>query len=341
MDFEKKAEYIRKCLNEKNINMETQEQIIRYVYVNQKLFGNILNIDNIIERILNNLEHSIDNKSFSLREKILHRYRGYWSPYNHKIWIDPILKIKSSISRQEKIGMNSTIMHEIDHCATTKYINMSDQELDKYIDMLKRIIKVPKGNKQKEKLCRRMFNNGELEICGIVDTRQFLLNRVPLKLLRGLNEGITAYKQELYDEFYGNEAHTAYRIEKKFARFLADVIGKENLITTHFNNDYEGMNSLFNEKTGKNLSELIYSMQSFKNKPSRLMTCFFGKHYYRHFYNSLDKSIDKVLQKNFSIEKNQKRNTDFIPKVSVNYSQIKNNLENSRHINEKEQEEIR
>lgn len=39
MTFEERVEYIEKKLYEKHINIETQDYIIKYVYMNQKLFG--------------------------------------------------------------------------------------------------------------------------------------------------------------------------------------------------------------------------------------------------------------------------------------------------------------
>ncbi len=100
-------------MHEKGINIETQNYVIKYVYMNQKLFGKTLNIDKVVDRILNNLNHSIisiDTQNTPLQEiiKIL-TTRGRWSPYDNKISINPIHKIrKYPISkRKAKNGFNN------------------------------------------------------------------------------------------------------------------------------------------------------------------------------------------------------------------------------------------
>ena len=137
MEFEEYLEYIEKRLHEKNINTETQDYIIKYVYMNQKLFGKHLNIDKLVSRILNNLNHNItsfDINNTPLNElKRIITTRGRWDPYQNKITINPVNKLKGMLFKREKQKHNSSIMHEIDHCATTEYLQISKPEYEQYI----------------------------------------------------------------------------------------------------------------------------------------------------------------------------------------------------------------
>ena len=326
MELEEYIEYIEKKMYEKGINIETQDYIIKYIYMNQKLFGRTLNINKVVDRILNNLDYSIasiDPKSNPLQEMIrISTTRGIWSPYDNKIIINPINKLKSILFKREKQKNDSTIMHEIDHCATTKYIHISEQEKEQYIQsyLERNKIEYLKIENRIRNVVNKMYDgsNGNLAISGIYDFRQLMQNGINLKKL---NEGITAYKQEMYDKFLGNEPHTSYKIEKDVAKFIGDVIGKEELISMHFNNDYEGIRTAFYSKTGKELNELVKKL----SKKSKLKTMLFGKMYTRNFSKKMEKSIEE-----FSVKKEQKRNTDFVPKFNVDYTTVGKFMEESQ-----------
>ncbi len=188
-------------------------------------------------------------------------------------------------------------MHEMDHCATTEYVDISEQEYEK--------------------------DNGKLAIVGIGDYRQVIKNGINLKKL---NEGITAYKQEMYDEFLGNKPSTNYKIEKNVAKFIGDVIGKEELIRMHFNNDYEGIRIAFKENSGKDLNELVKRL----NKKSKIKTMLFGKMYTRNF----SKKLEKFMGEYNINEKGYQRNTEFIPKWSVDYTKIGNSMDKNSKLQE-------
>ena len=123
------TEYIHSTLQQKGFNRETISYILQYLEMNQELFGNILDIDKVSERILNNLKGNITN--FDKKENLLMRLakltivRGVWEPNKGKISINPISKIMEFFSEKELMRNISTIMHETDHCATTKYIDVS------------------------------------------------------------------------------------------------------------------------------------------------------------------------------------------------------------------------
>ena len=311
MDFEKYLEYIEKKLHEKNINTETQDYIIKYVYMNQKLFGKHLNIDKLVSRILNNLNHNItsfdiDNTPLNKLKRII-TTRGRWDPYQNKITINPVNKLKGMLFKREKQKHNSSIMHEIDHCATTEYLQISKPEYEQYIQscIKRNHIENPQDISKIKNLLNQIYNEhkGIFEIVGIQDFRQLLQSGINLKKL---NEGITAYKQELYDKFLGNKPNTAYIAEKEVARFIGKVIGKENLINMHFNNDYEGIKTLFDERTGKDLNELVNLLDK----------------------KSIFKSLE-TFEKNCEI-KPERKNADLVPKFNIDYTKVGKFLEESK-----------
>lgn len=238
-----RIEYTRGKLHEKGINLETQDYVIQYIDVNQKLFGKFLDIDKVIDRIVGNLNYGV--KTFSGISNIAKK-DGSWNAYEHTIYINPLKKGKR---------IKPIIMHELDHCATTTYRDMGDEEKERYI--AKRLNN--SGSLLKEKKLEQYFNkhlkgsNGKFPFVGIRDDRQ-------LDYLSGLNEGITEYKVEKYCELLGIKPQGCYIIEKMVAQFIADTIGEEKLISMHFNNDYEGIRKAFKLETGKDLNKLVHSM---------------------------------------------------------------------------------
>ena len=79
----------------------------------------------------------IDKNNAKLQEvhkvidSIIHK--GKWNYYEHKIRINPITKLRSMISKKQKGKMDSIIRHEIDHCATTEYIDIDERKKEEYI----------------------------------------------------------------------------------------------------------------------------------------------------------------------------------------------------------------
>lgn len=211
--------------------------------MNQKLFGKFLDIDKVIDRIVGNLNYGV--KTFSGISNIAKK-DGSWNAYEHTIYINPLKKGKR---------IKPIIMHELDHCATTTYRDMGDEEKERYI--AKRLNN--SGSLLKEKKLEQYFNkhlkgsNGKFPFVGIRDDRQ-------LDYLSGLNEGITEYKVEKYCELLGIKPQGCYIIEKMVAQFIADTIGEEKLISMHFNNDYEGIRKAFKLETGKDLGSLVTRM---------------------------------------------------------------------------------
>ena len=325
MEFEEYIEYIEKKLHEKGINIETQDYIIKYVYMNKKLFGNHLNIDKLVSRILNNLNHnitSIDTNNTLLKElKRIITTRGRWNPYQNKITTNPINKLRGIFFQREKQKHTSSIMHELDHCATTEYLHISKPEYEQYIQsyIKRNHIENPEDITDVMNTLNQMYDEhkGILEISGIQDFRQLLQNGIDLKKL---NEGITAYKQELYDQFLGNPPCTTYIMDKEVARLIGKSIGRENLINMHFNNDYEGIKTSFNERTGKDLNKLVELL----NQKPILNRFLPHKLKIKVFTKKLE-----TFEKNCEI-KPEIKNADFVPKFDIDYTKIGKFLEESK-----------
>lgn len=264
-DENQRNEYIKTKLEEKGIDKETQDSVIKYVDMNKSLFGDFLDIDKVTDRIVNNLNSSIstyDVKSNPPKGlKKLFSSRGFWNAYEHKVEINPIHKLLSRFSKSEKQHLDSTIMHELDHCATTEYM-----DLPNYFNMTKEEFDETVKREGLEEMVEEIQDkqDGKLAASGVSKT-SFGLEKNGDKLkhssLTMFNEGITAYKQGLYDKASGIDAKTNYQVPKMCAEMVAETIGQENLIKMHFENDYEGIKTLFQEKTGKNLDELVGQLE--------------------------------------------------------------------------------
>ena len=288
MDY---TEYIEKKLYEKGIDNETQDYIIKYVNMNQKLFGSYIDIDKVVNRIITNLNSSISSVDKSKNPLVelfrISKTKGSWNSYDNKIMLNPIYKLLSKVSPHQKTKLDSVIFHEIDHCATTEYVKIDNNEKDQYVQKYLNNHNIRNKNAFIQKL-NKLYEkvNGILAVSGIFDMRQVINNDVNL---RSLNEGITAYKQEMYDKFLGYKVYSPYEPQKTVAKFIGNVIGKENLIGMHFNNDYNGIRKSFNEKTGQDLNDLVDKM----NKQSMLKTRVFGKPYIKYYSKKIEKYISK------------------------------------------------
>ena len=335
--------YIKNTLQQKGFNEETINYILKYVKMNQKLFGNSLNINKLMERLLNNLKHDIT--SFDKNDNLLNRfiktvtYRGLWEPYDGKISINPIFKAISRFLKKERIRNTSTIMHELDHCATTEYLIIDEKQKDEYIQQYSDKNKLTNARLQrfKDRIDKLLQNyNGILAVSGIHDFRKLMTYGIQT---RKLNEGITAYKQGIYDEYLGNKSETAYKVEKDVASFISDIIGKDKLIAMHFNNDYDGIRESFNEKTGKDLNDLVKEL----NKKSYLKTMIFGRLYTRRFSRDIHTYMENIREEHSS--KLGERNTDFVPKYQIDHTKAienmkENGMQKQQMINNEYQQTI-
>ena len=333
-----RKEQIEHELEKKGINKQSQHYVIQYIDINQQLFGSFLNIDELQKRIINNLSSNIKYIPTTLKEIVKFLKNPRDSSFNtkeRKIAIAPILKLKS-FTHRGKEKLDSIIRHELDHSATTTYIDISDEEKDKLINefMLNNNISNSKENAIKKLVDRRLLRDRKLGIVGIHDDRKLSSNLD----LRELNEGITAYKQDLYDEFLGSKKkYSNYKYGKKMAELIVSVIGKEKLIRAHFNNDYEQIISAYKGATGKDIKSLldILDKQPKMKKTSVFIRLnpltrpiyWYRKHKYKvesqEYSERLDTYASYILHK-------KGNNKSFVPKVKINEAEILESLKDKR-----------
>ena len=320
MNSLERKQFIEQKCYQKNINLETQEYIKQYISLNETLFGSFLDIDNIINKVLSNLNSSIKITPVSISEL---KHNGRWNGFRHYIYVNPVNMILSKFLKSEKNKVTSIIMHELDHCANTKYVPISDHDKNIFLeDILKEYkMKGRKINRVKNYIDKK-YKQGILPISGISDKRQSIQNNINLTQL---DEGITAWKQEMYEKQLGIRPYRVYSFEKEVAKFISDMIGKENLIQMHFNNDYEGIKKLFKDNTGTELNDLVKKMND-KPKFNILLNSIpiAGKIYRRKFNNKRMEFYTDFQQSMQVIKKQhqEKRRTDFVPKFIVNSQTI-------------------
>ena len=320
MDIEKRTEYIKTRLSEKGIDEETQSYVLKYVDTNQQLFGNALDIDKVVERLLNNLNYSIEN--FDIKKNPLkalvfpHTSLGAWSPYKNKIEMNPILKMAGKFSKSMRQKYDSTIMHELDHCATTEYIDMSEEDKKYFTE------RIPIKNQKLKNIFKNIINKkieerkGQIVLSGIAGVRNIehaRNNGVSTAKLALLNEGITAYKEEKYNRFLGIEERTSYDVEKTVASFIGKVIGEDELIRLHSNNDYQSMRVAFQKETGRDLNEIVGRLK----ETSLPMRFAFGNLYARNYKKNMEKIIKEITQS--SAERAEKK-AEFIPRCEIDHN---------------------
>ena len=334
MNKEERYQYIDSICRQKNINSETKLYIKKYIQLNEKLFGDFLDIDKVTDRLLSNLNYSIDKKNINILKKYhlrgiatLISTAGGWDPGEHSIFIN---------SRVRRISQrrNSVVNHELDHCATAKDIVLTEKQFRKIVKYALEIKQIRNPIRKRlfiNKLYRKFEKDGRvLNITGIDDNLQEAKNEVEL---RELNEGITAWKQEMYDIASGIEPRTGYVYQKKVAKFIGDIIGKEELIKFHFNNDYEGIKDSFHEKTGRDLNELVRILN---DKPKFKIKYKFLKRKREKYFEKMDEFSEK-LEEYMEKIKPKSEKTDFIPKYDIGESNINQQdciqINESRNIN--------
>lgn len=104
---EEQKEYIIKELDKKGIGVQTQDYVLHYCEVNAKLYAHVIPIQDIIKRVVVNLDKDIK-----------HYKKLTYSRYNTE---DKDIKI--ALLTRGKIKKN-TIFHELDHMATSSKDNL-------------------------------------------------------------------------------------------------------------------------------------------------------------------------------------------------------------------------
>lgn len=269
MQSNEKIEYIKQKLQERDIDENTQNYIVRYVQMNEKLYGSVIDIDQLVKRLVDNMQYSITTKiegyDALLQTTLMLSTSGNWDAYKRKIFVSPFYKFGAMISKRFILSKDSTLFHELDNCGTTVYVDMTEQEKDEYIKNYIKTNGIKSIPDQNE--FRRVINqtyemsDGKKAIVGIKDAD--VKDDIALNLAQ-LNEGITAYKQEMFDKYNGVKHRSQYKAQKDVARLIADVIGEDNMIRLQFGNNYNGIREMFNRKTGKDLNEIVKMLNKIK-----------------------------------------------------------------------------
>lgn len=235
---EKQIQSISKKLRSKHINEETQDYVLKYCQMNDKLFSDFIDIDSVIDRVTDNLN---DNIKYNLPVPII---KGIYNIRDKKINLERRFDTPNKTREAE-----STIFHELDHCATrteAEYTNNQKDNFYKYFNMVK---KVP--------IIGRIATRYEKNFEAFVNSKKPITGVMYFSKHRFLNEGITAFKQAKYDKelnipqsetpLYNNKS--GYHKIANYVYQIADIIGEDNLLKAHFNNDFDDMSDKFDSET--------------------------------------------------------------------------------------------
>lgn len=115
---EEQKEYIIKELDKKGIGVQIQDYVLHYCEVNAKLYAHVIPIQDIIKRVIQNLDDDI---------KYHAKYRSEWNSKEKTIRI--------SWKRHGKVKEYS-IFHELDHVATSSKDNLKQANKGKSFSYL-------------------------------------------------------------------------------------------------------------------------------------------------------------------------------------------------------------
>lgn len=283
-------------LEQKGLNKQTKNYILKYVNKNSEIFSNCIDIEKLIDRLSTNIDKNI---SYNLLNPTLN---GVYDSNKKSIQIKPTLLFNKK--RRE-----STILHELDHAATTTYGEIPREIAVKIVDE-----KLKSFNIIKKIAMKKSKNITEFKTKSIDYIMKNKNNRIGVQQLsknRALNEGITRYKELKYmdEELKGGYnifVKDSYGPECKVASEIAKIIGEDNLVKMSFNNDFEGMCKLFSERTdGKgDLEEISTKLDKTHSKKRYLHPIKFIKNY--SSISNQFKVCKKIIQekKSQDIEKN-------------------------------------
>lgn len=334
--------YVEKKLSEKGINLETQDEVIKYLWANKKLFGHVIDTKELADRIIGNLDKSIvyfgtdtTNLPILYKSKLniitsilsMAIVGGYYQPYDKEVYLNPL--IQSKLTKNGQMNRESILMHEIDHCATTSYIDLDEQQTKNLLlyktkkGLFGKIICKFKPIMQMKKDKWSNMTNNRLAILGFENPLLDMKYNIPFWRL---DEGITVLKQKKFSEVLGIEfnklSSSSYQVEPVVAEFIANKVGLDNLIKFRHNNDYEGLRKAFFDATGKDLNDLVSDL----NKIPLLLPI-------------SEKRIKKRLNfKQYDIDVPIKKNNTFVQKVSIDNSEIGNNQQQKLHSFEEREE---
>ena len=249
-------------MDEKQIKVKNQKYLYKYIELNIQLFC-FLDIELLIERLIENFEGIYIN----FESLILFSY-GEYNPTTGKILISPKLFFGKNRKYKE-----SVIFHELDHCACSpisvkkEYKNYKNKIKEKY----KKFFYILPEFMLKYFFLKTTYTG---PVSGIAE----YTGKNSKKIKYGtnwenyLNEGITSFKQELYGEKLNIDFHynqDFYEGGRMGAQCVGNIIGIENLIYLHFNNNIAEIEKGFFQKTGLELECLILKCLEYDKSKSK------------------------------------------------------------------------
>lgn len=261
---EKKNEIISK-INQKKISPKYQKSIIKYIELNIELFG-FLDVEELINRIVENFGGVSPNIT-----SFLYNDYGQYTPTTGKVLLSP--KLYWGKNRKYK---ESVFLHELDHCACSPIT--VKQQYNKYKSEIKKkhkyFYKLIPDFISSEIFLKIHYEGPISGIANLKRERGYILQKITYgtKLENYLNEGITSLKQKIYSD----KLNLSFHKKKDFfygvrmgAECIGKVIGFDNLIYLHFNNNLKNIEEDFFGKTNIKLEELILKCIEYDKKNTK------------------------------------------------------------------------
>lgn len=261
---ENKKEIILK-MDQKKIKKKYQKYILQYIDLNEELFT-FIDIDLLCKRIVENFTGVKFNLS-----SFLYNDFGQYIPTTGEVSLAPSLFFGKN--RKYKF---TVFLHELDHCACSP--TQLKRQYDKYKSDIKIKYKfwnifIPEIVLTENFL--KIYYEGPITGIANLERKKGYISQKLLygtKLENHLNEGITSLKQKIYSEklkipfhkkrdfFYGGRIG---------AECIGKVIGFDNMIYQHFNNNFKNIKEDFFKKTNMELEELILKCIEYDQKKSK------------------------------------------------------------------------
>lgn len=221
---EEQKEYIIKELDKKGIGVQTQDYVLHYCEVNAKLYAHVIPIQDIIERVVANLDKDIK-----------HYKKITYSRYNTG---DKDIKIALLTHGKSK---KNTIFHELDHMATSSKDNLKQANNGESYSHLEC------GLDMEMKL-----NNGEAtDFKGL---NEGITEYKVMKYIMYENSNKIGVEQYKFINDYQNYIRVVSQ--------LVDIVGEDTLIRDQFYGDIIDLCEKFDEKVQEkyNLFEIVGDM---------------------------------------------------------------------------------
>ena len=298
---EEQKEYIIKKLHEKGIGIKTQDYILEYCEVNAKLYANLIPIQDIIERLTNNLEEDIKY------------YRNInTSRYN---CMEKNIKLALTVQGKEK---KNTVFHEIDHMATSSKDNLKDANKGKSHSNLVSGLNMDMCLNQGKSISFKGLNEGITEYKVMkyimylrsngIETKIYKFQSYYLPYINIVSQLVDILGEGtiIKDQFYGDIVDLVDKFDKQ-------VQGKYNL--------FEIVNDMNESVWSKNLLHPFRTIKAKKNLTEKLKISKLIKKC-TDLGIKLSKEEMNIKDLNDIISSNKKRTKEskkigFIPKVVV------------------------